>query len=298
MRNDQYFRHDASASANQKLITLMLKEGARGYGVYWILLEMLRKRNDFRLPLDFLGAVSSICHTHRRVVERVVRDYDLFVVEDGYFYSPGMNKRMGAFLAKISKNSKESTPDSDGNELKSSDLSLLSARVEEEKRGEQSNSSRETEAAAAAAVAALESPLFPIRSWETLVDEMAADRSWMDMVGAHSALGQLYIDHRDEVVDLFRQHIRLYDKGGGLLRRNDVRQYCANYLAAGSRTCQGVRQRLLDALRQRQTDDGVSPYETIVDGHRTYLGRPIPDDAPPRPDEYAVWNEQTHRWER
>lgn len=137
MRNDQYFRHDASASANQKLITLMLKEGARGYGVYWILLEMLRKRNDFRLPLDFLGAVSSICHTHRRVVERVVRDYDLFVVEDGYFYSPGMNKRMGAFLAKISKNSQESTPNSEDNRPESSDLPLLSARVEEERRKEQ-----------------------------------------------------------------------------------------------------------------------------------------------------------------
>lgn len=282
MRNDQYFRHDASASANQKLITLMLKEGARGYGVYWILLEMLRKRNDFRLPLDFLGAVSSICHTHRRVVERVVRDYDLFVVEDGYFYSPGMNKRMGAFLAKISKNSQESTPNSEDNRPESSDLPLLSARVEEKRRGEKSNSSA----------------LSPIRSWETLVDEMAADRSWMDMVGTHSALGQLYIDHRDEVVDLFRQHIRLYDKGSGLLRRNDVRQYFANYLAAGSRTCQGVRQRLLDALRQRQTDDGVSPYETIVDGHRTYLGRPIPDSAPPRPDEFSVWDEDKEKWTR
>lgn len=250
--------------------------------MYWILLEMLRKRNDFRLPLDFLGAVSSICHTHRRVVERVVRDYDLFVVEDGYFYSPGMNKRMGAFLAKISKNVQESTPNSEDNRPESSDLPLLSARVEEKRRGEKSNSSA----------------LSPIRSWETLVDEMAADRSWMDMVGTHSALGQLYIDHRDEVVDLFRQHIRLYDKGSGLLRRNDVRQYFANYLAAGSRTCQGVRQRLLDALRQRQTDDGVSPYETIVDGHRTYLGRPIPDSAPPRPDEFSVWDEDKEKWTR
>jgi hypothetical protein len=33
-----------------------------------------------------------------------------------------------------------------------------------------------------------------------------------------------------------------------------------------------------------------------VDGQRTYLGCPIPDGAPPRPDNTAFWNETTRSW--
>lgn len=138
MKNDQYFKHDVSASSNRKLIILLLQEGARGYGVYWFLLEMLRKHADFRLPLNFLGAVAGMCHTHRKVVERVVREYDLFRVEGDYFYSPGMNKRMGRFVAKIFKSSPNATPNSEDNSPKKSELPLLSARVEEKSREEQS----------------------------------------------------------------------------------------------------------------------------------------------------------------
>ena len=37
-------------------------------------------------------------------------------------------------------------------------------------------------------------------------------------------------------------------------------------------------------------------YEQLVDGRRTYLGCPIPDGAPPRPDNTAFWNETARSW--
>lgn len=295
MKNDQYLKHDASASGNQKLMNLIQKEGMRGYGTYWFLLETLRCQPRMRAPLSVLGAIARRARSSPKYLLKIVQCYDLFVVADGMFHSEGMDKRMKPFVMK------QNDPSTILGSVKIEDNQLIinesvgdSARIAEKRREEKSNNNRKAEAVADDE----KRSSLALRSWESLVDEMAADRSWMDMVGTHSGLGQLYLDHRAEVVDLFRQHIRLYDKGGGLLRINDVRQYFANYLAAGGRTCQGVRQRLLDMLRQRQTDVGVSPHETIVDGRRTYLGRPIPDDAPPRPDEYAVWNEETHRWER
>lgn len=297
MKKNYYLRHDASASVNQKLMLLMEKEGAKGYGLYWLLLEALFRQPKMSAPLSLLGGLAYRFRTREPVLRRVIECYDLFEVADGVFRSPGLDKRMQPLIAvQEADDSPEIGPLNLDNSLKISSDSGDSARIAEKSRAENSNNSRKAEPAVVAAED--EIPPVAIRPWEALVDEMAADRSWMDMVGTHSGLGQLYIDRRDEVVDLFRQHIRLYDKGGGLLRVANVRQYFANYLAAGSRTCQGVRSKLLDTLRRRQTDAGVSPYETIVDGHRTYLGRPIPDDAPPRPDEYAVWNEQTHRWER
>ena len=39
-------------------------------------------------------------------------------------------------------------------------------------------------------------------------------------------------------------------------------------------------------------------YETLAGEQRTYMGRPIPADAPPRPNSWAVWDDQTEAWTR
>lgn len=294
MKNGRYFKHDVTASGNQKLMLLMEKEGVRGYGLYWLLLEVLSRQPDLRASMNLLSPLAYRFHTKAKNLRRVVEDYDLFVVEGETFSSPGLDKRMQPFIESQNAYVSPSLTGQDScKSLKINPSVGDNARTEEKSRKENNNRSQYREIAAAE-----NSPIAPIRSWQSLVDEMTADTSWMELVGMRSGLAQLYVDHRAEIVELFRQHIRLYDKGGGLLRLQDMKQYFANYLAAGSRTCQGVRDRLLDDIRQQQADAGVSPYEAIVDGRRTYLGRPIPDDAPPRPDEFSVWDEEKRKWTR
>ena len=282
-------------------MVLIQKEGMKGYGAYWFLLETLRCQPKMSASLSIIPAIARRARVTAGYMLRVVERYELFVVADGLFCSPGLDRRMKRF---VQVQERLALNESIGNgvlgNVNSGDNSLMhsfdmddNARIEEKSIKENSNRNEKGEVAAAQ-----RSPIAPIRPWESLTDDMAADTFWMELVGMRSGLGQLYIDHRDEIVDLFRQHIRLYDKGGGLLRLQDVKQYFANYLAAGSRTCQGVRDRLLGSIRQRQTDAGVSPYETIVDGRRTYLGRIIPDSAPPRPDEFSVWDEDKEKWTR
>lgn len=294
MKNGHYFKHDVTASGNQKLMLLMEKEGAKGYGFYWLLIEMLSRQPNLRAPMDLLSPLAYRFRTKAKNLRRLVEDYDLFVVDGGSFRSPGLDKRMKPFIEAQKACISPLLVDQDSrNSLKYSPNMRDNARTEEKSRKENSNRSEKREI-----VAAKKLPVAPIRPWESLADEMTADTFWMELVGMRSGLGQLYIDHRAEVVELFRQHIRLYDKGGGLLRLQDVKQYFANYLAAGSRTCQGVRELLLDDIRRRQASAGGSRYETIVDGRRTYLGRSIPDDAPPRPDEFSVWDEEKKKWTR
>lgn len=294
MKNGRYFKHDVTASGNQKLMLLMEKEGIRGYGLYWLLLEVLSRQPDLRASMNLLSPLAYRFHTKAKNLLRVVEDYDLFVVDGETFSSPGLDKRMQPFIE--SQNAYVSpslTCQKSRKSLKINSSVGHNARTEEKSREENSNSSEKK------AVAAVEKPpVSPIHSWQSLVGEMTADTCWMELVGMRSGLGQLYVDHRAEVVELFRQHIRLYDKGGGLLRLQDVKQYFANYLAAGSRTCHGVRESLLAGIRRREVDAGVSRYETIVDGQRMYLGRVIPDDAPPRPDEFSVWDEEKRKWTR
>ena len=94
MRNDQYFPHDATAGYNLKLMVLIEAEGARGYGVYWYLLEFLRQQANYKGQLKMLDMLARRIKTTRPVVNRIITEYTLFVVEDGLFYSPGLTERM------------------------------------------------------------------------------------------------------------------------------------------------------------------------------------------------------------
>lgn len=138
-------------------------------------------------------------------------------------------------------------------------------------------------------------PLQPVHSWEKLVRQLSASREYMELAGMHSGLGQLFVDNQKRILELFAAHIRLYDKGGQLLFFEDVKRYFSNYIAAGSTTCRIVRETLLSELRQRKKDD-THCFETVIGGQRTYFGRPIPDEAPPRPDASAVWDGIRRRW--
>ena len=137
--------------------------------------------------------------------------------------------------------------------------------------------------------------LQPVMPWEKMVDQLSACQSYMELAGQHSGLGRLFIDHQKRILEIFKKHIRLYDKGGGLLFPEDVKRYFSNYIAAGSVTCRSLRETLLKEL-QKTEDKGGNRFESVVDGRRTYLGHLIPADAPPRPDASAVWDDVKKRW--
>ena len=138
-------------------------------------------------------------------------------------------------------------------------------------------------------------PLQPVLSWETLVDRLADSRLYMELAGQRSGLGRLFIDHQQQIIGLFKKHILLYGKESGLLFFEDVKRYFSNYIAAGSPTCRMLREELMREIKERESKD-VSRFESIVDGKRMYLGRLIPDSAPPRPDNSAVWDDAHKRW--
>ena len=138
-------------------------------------------------------------------------------------------------------------------------------------------------------------PLQPVLSWETLVDRLANSRLYMELAGQRSGLGRLFIDHQQQIIGLFKKHILLYGKESGLLFFEDVKRYFSNYIAAGSPTCRMLREELMREIKERESRD-VSRFESVVDGKRMYLGRLIPDSAPPRPDNSAVWDDAHKKW--
>lgn len=138
-------------------------------------------------------------------------------------------------------------------------------------------------------------PLQPVLPWEVLVDQMAESKSYMESMAMHSCMGELFVERQEEVIAAFKEHIRRFGREDGLLFLRDVKLYFGNYLSPGGRPAQELKKKLLDSCRPSAGEE-LYRFEQFVDGQRTYLGHPIPADAPPRPDRSAVWDELRCKW--
>lgn len=90
-----YFSHDSNARNDEKLIRLRIRHKAAGYGVYFMLLEILREKKDFLCPRDY-NAIAYELREDAALVKSVVEDFGLFTfTEDGKcFYSESFLERM------------------------------------------------------------------------------------------------------------------------------------------------------------------------------------------------------------
>ncbi|CAM3901096.1 Lin1244/Lin1753 domain-containing protein [Arcobacter cloacae] len=90
-----YFSHDSDAKDDPKCMLLIEELGLEGYGIFWVLVETLRQQKNFIYPLKLLSSLARKYNTTVVKMEVVVRNYDLFVVEnDTFFFSCSLNKRM------------------------------------------------------------------------------------------------------------------------------------------------------------------------------------------------------------
>ena len=90
-----YFSHDSNAKDDPKIVLLIESLGLEGYGIYWVLVEILRDQEDFRYPMSLLGAIARKYNSTADKVKAVVINYNLFQFDDDdFFYSKSLKERM------------------------------------------------------------------------------------------------------------------------------------------------------------------------------------------------------------
>jgi len=94
MSRKRYITHDSDARNDERTLRLREGSGAAGYGVYWMLLEMMRDAEDYMLAKDYKSIAYEL-RVGRSLVKSVVEDYDLFVTTDDKIYSRAFLRRMG-----------------------------------------------------------------------------------------------------------------------------------------------------------------------------------------------------------
>lgn len=93
-----YIPHPSNSRMASQVLALRIEEGAAGYGIYWMLLELLRDAPNYKFSANPKALSFAINEHDLQLVERVVRNYGLFDFDnDGLMFSPWLCEAMGEY---------------------------------------------------------------------------------------------------------------------------------------------------------------------------------------------------------
>lgn len=93
-----YIPHPSNSRMASQVLALRIEEGAAGYGIYWMLLELLRDAPHYKFSANPKALSFAINEADSATVERVVRNYGLFDFDDsGLMFSPWLCEAMGEY---------------------------------------------------------------------------------------------------------------------------------------------------------------------------------------------------------
>lgn len=102
MSKDTYFfSHDAHARRDPKMIAMMSIYGVTGYGYFWILVEMMREQDGYKLEINGKYSIRVIATeldiedaNAKEFIDDCVNEFKLFKIEDGHLISESLMGRM------------------------------------------------------------------------------------------------------------------------------------------------------------------------------------------------------------
>lgn len=111
MKDAFYFSHDSNARHDLKIQALRSVYGLKGYGMYWVLVEMMRESNDYTLPINqkfaYLGLAKELDSTAEEVKQFIhdcIYQFGLFICDELSFWSDSLNRRMDMYNLKRDSN--------------------------------------------------------------------------------------------------------------------------------------------------------------------------------------------------
>ena len=288
MKRDQYIPHEVNMRSSNEMMKLIQKEGMAGYGIYWALMEYLRKQDDYMGDIRILKTLARQLKTSVERLERILNNYGLFEWSDNTFLSRKLNSAMKPLENKRKAMEARSCDDrattvqrNARNSLNVNDDISLS-KVKESK---EENTPSISSSSAVAAVAESK-PVKYVPAWERYVDELQQEEQWKELMAMRTGLKQQFYTLYPRIVESFKRHVRMLGNEGQILSPGDAKRYFCFYLDPGSVTFKKLWEEL-----HKPVDKGKYRFEDrdLTTGQRSYCGVPIPADAPPRPNEQAVW---------
>ncbi|MEK5089087.1 DUF4373 domain-containing protein [Paenibacillus sp. FSL M8-0228] len=101
MKEAYYFSHDSNARHDPKITAMRGVYGSEGYGWYWILVEMMRESNGYKLDMRskyayyaFASQMQCDSETAYKFIQDCITEFDLFAADATHFWSASLLRRM------------------------------------------------------------------------------------------------------------------------------------------------------------------------------------------------------------
>ena len=294
MKRDQYIPHEVSMRNTNEVMNLIEKEGMAGYGIYWALMEYLRVQDDYVGDIRSLSTLKRELRIRQARLDKVLHGYGLFVCNGNTFYSPKLNEVMKPFEQRRARieayklqKQKENSLKISGEAPEKSDIVSFEGKGKGEGKGE----GKEERKTTSSLKEKDDDGLIPVSStpvWERYVDGLRHEQSWIELMAMRSGMGKAFVQRFDEVLQLFKEHVQSVAHESHIVSPSEAKRYFCFFNTPGSATFR----KLVEEL-QKPVDKGKYKHEDVdpATGQRSYCGVPIPSDAPPRPNEQAVWCE-------
>ena len=292
MKRDQYIPHEVSMRSTSEVMNLIEKEGMMGYGIYWALMEYLRVQDDYVGDIRSLSTLKRELRIRQSRLDKVLHGYGLFVCNGNTFYSPKLNEVMKPFEQRRARieayklqKQKENSLKISGEVPEKSDIVSFEGKGKGEGKGEGKEERKTTSSLKEKDDDGL-NPVSFTPAWERYVDELRNEQSWIELMAMRSGLGKAFVQRFDKVLQLFKEHVQSVAHESHIVSPSEAKRYFCFFNTPGSATFR----KLVEEL-QKPVDKGKYKHEDVdqATGQRSYCGVPIPSDAPPRPNEQAVW---------
>ena len=292
MKRDQYIPHEVSMRSTSEVMNLIEKEGMSGYGIYWALMEYLRTQDNYIGDIEVLKSLARQLRIRLPKLKRIMENYGLFSCTETTFLSPKLIEVMKPFedrRARIEaykrRKEKENSLEISGVSSEKSDIVSFEVKGKGEGKGKEerktTSSLKEND----------DDGLNPVSftpAWERYVDELRNEQSWIELMAMRSGLGKAFVQRFDKVLRLFKEHVQSVAHESHIVSPSEAKRYFCFFNTPGSATFK----KLVEELH-KPIDKGKFRFEDRdpTTGQRSYCGVVIPSDAPPRPNEQAVWCE-------
>ena len=269
MNKHFYLKHEIMAFNDPRVQNMLRQEGGKAYGAYWYIMEKLSLLPDMEADLKYLKPFATRNFTYPYMM-KIVTKFGLFTVTDSCFSPVQLNTKCVAEPQKAEENTAENSGQN-GKKYPDNDV----------KPGKNAG--------------------FSTKNRQTMDKKRDGNESEMNCNTPNiSGLSNENLQQKENIRDIITTAAKEKEISAAAIDRNnssDVHQYFANFTAPGSRTSAFLHAELLK-LEAAEQSHSLDPYrfEKRIGGQRTYMGCPIPDEAPPRPEDNAIWNDRTKQW--
>lgn len=101
MKDAYYFSHDSNARHDPKITAMRGVYGSEGYGWYWILVEMMRESDGYKLDMRskyayyaFASQMQCDSEMAHKFIQDCITEFDLFAADATHFWSASLLRRM------------------------------------------------------------------------------------------------------------------------------------------------------------------------------------------------------------